>query len=233
MSSYYALPGCRLVGDAGAFIDPLFSSGVHLALTSGLTAALTICAAVRGDCTEEEAANWHSDKVRGNYSWFLMVVLGTYEQIKAQDEPILSEADEDNFDRAFEYFRPVIQGSVDVYNMLSEKEISGTLDFCSSSWDSAQPQLRDSLLRKISQNMPGRDNAMSISPDPRDEPGVPQGCKGGMTAEEQRLLAYLKSRRLLRTEDTMNIRNFSVDVVQGYRPRLIRGNLGLEKVVRG
>ena len=68
MSNFYALPGLRVVGDAGAFIDPLFSSGVHLALTSGLSAALTICAARRGDCTEEEAARWHSDKVKGSFS---------------------------------------------------------------------------------------------------------------------------------------------------------------------
>ena len=38
-ASAYAGPNFRLVGDAGCFIDPYFSSGVHLALAGGLTAA--------------------------------------------------------------------------------------------------------------------------------------------------------------------------------------------------
>ncbi|KIJ53639.1 hypothetical protein M422DRAFT_241880 [Sphaerobolus stellatus SS14] len=50
----------RLVGDAGAFIDPYFSSGVHLALLNDLSAAATICAFMRGECEEPEAAKWHS-----------------------------------------------------------------------------------------------------------------------------------------------------------------------------
>jgi flavin-dependent dehydrogenase len=49
-ASTYASPYLRLVGDASCFIDPFFSSGVHLALAGGLSAAVTICAAIRGDC---------------------------------------------------------------------------------------------------------------------------------------------------------------------------------------
>ena len=62
-SSSYAIPRARTVGDAGCFIDPFFSSGVHLALTSGLSAAATICASIKGNCTEGAAAEWHSHKV--------------------------------------------------------------------------------------------------------------------------------------------------------------------------
>ena len=39
-------PGYILVGDAGCFIDPLFSSGVHLALTSGTLAAAAVASAL-------------------------------------------------------------------------------------------------------------------------------------------------------------------------------------------
>ncbi|KAG5335574.1 hypothetical protein C0989_000972 [Termitomyces sp. Mn162] len=38
-ASRYAGPGYRIAGDAGAFIDPLFSTGVHLAFITGLSAA--------------------------------------------------------------------------------------------------------------------------------------------------------------------------------------------------
>lgn len=51
-----------------AFIDPLFSSGVHLAMTGGLSAALTIASSIRGSVTEEKAAEWHSTKVRTAYA---------------------------------------------------------------------------------------------------------------------------------------------------------------------
>jgi flavin-dependent dehydrogenase len=45
----------RLVGDAAAFVDPLFSSGVHAALTTGLAAALTIMGSLKGHVSELEA----------------------------------------------------------------------------------------------------------------------------------------------------------------------------------
>jgi flavin-dependent dehydrogenase len=54
--------------DGPAFIDPFFSSGVHLALTSALSAAATICAAIRGDCSEQDAAAWHTKRVSTSYT---------------------------------------------------------------------------------------------------------------------------------------------------------------------
>lgn len=105
-ASTYASPYVRIAGDAGCFIDPFFSSGVHLAMASGLSAALTICAARRGDCGERDAAEWHSKKVAEGYTRFLLVVLSALKQIRRQDEPVLADWDESGFDRAFALFRP-------------------------------------------------------------------------------------------------------------------------------
>ena len=109
-----------------AFIDPFFSSGVHLALTSGLSAAASIAASIRGDCLESDAAEWHTQRVGISYTRyallrvifrnyrhrkalrFLLVVLGAYKQIRAQSEDVLSDVGEDNFDKAFNYLRPGI-----------------------------------------------------------------------------------------------------------------------------
>lgn len=102
----YAGPYFRIVGDAGCFIDPYFSSGVHLALTSGLSAALTIQAVRRGDCNEITAARWHSNKVTEGYTRFLLVILTALKQIRKQDESVLNDFDEDGFDTAFSFFRP-------------------------------------------------------------------------------------------------------------------------------
>lgn len=71
--STYAGPGYRIVGDAAAFIDPFFSSGVHLALSSGLSAAASICAELRGECKAEEASLWHSTKVGTSYTRYAIV----------------------------------------------------------------------------------------------------------------------------------------------------------------
>lgn len=78
----YAGPGYRLAGDAGCtffyfvihvhsfsvgFIDPFFSSGVHLALTSAMSAAATIASTIRG-IPEDDAIAWHSTKVGVAYT---------------------------------------------------------------------------------------------------------------------------------------------------------------------
>ena len=108
-----------------AFIDPFFSSGIHLAMTGALSAAASIAASIRGHCREAEAAQWHSSRVSLSYTryaillrtWsypptqtpssrFLIVVLSAYKQIRSQSENVLADIDEDNFDKAFEFFRP-------------------------------------------------------------------------------------------------------------------------------
>lgn len=105
-STAYAFPYARIVGDSGCFIDPFFSSGVHLALTGGLSAGATIAASIRGDCDEVSAAEWHSSKIREGYARFLLTVLSAYKQMWSQSEPVLSDCGEDNFDRAFNFFKP-------------------------------------------------------------------------------------------------------------------------------
>ena len=107
----YAGSHLRIAGDAGCFIDPLFSSGVHLALNSGLSAAITICASLRGDCTEEAAMVWHSNKVGEGYTRFLLVVTSSLEQIYGREEHILNNLDEPGFDIAFDHFKPSMHSS--------------------------------------------------------------------------------------------------------------------------
>ena len=104
-SSSYASLHTRVVGDAGCFIDPFFSSGVHLALVSALSAATTICAVIKGDCEKNVAAQWHSTKVADGYTRFLLVVLSGYKQIRSQNEPVLSDLGDDNLDQAFDHFK--------------------------------------------------------------------------------------------------------------------------------
>lgn len=105
-SNSYAFANARIAGDAGCFIDPFFSSGVHLAVTGGLSAAATIAACIRGDMDHDSAAKWHTNKTREGYARFCLVVLSAYKQMRNQEDHVLSDFDEDNFDRAFSFFRP-------------------------------------------------------------------------------------------------------------------------------
>ena len=96
-ASYYAGENFRIVGDAGgefiylwglaidrivnsllvAFIDPFFSSGIHLAMTGGLSAAASIAASIRGDCLESEAAEWHSQRIGVSYTRWVFFFFST------------------------------------------------------------------------------------------------------------------------------------------------------------
>lgn len=105
-ASSYASYKTRIVGDAGCFIDPYFSSGVHLAVAGALSAAATICTSIKGQCSEHEALEWHSKKLAEGYTRFLLVVLSALKQIREHDEPVLSDWDEQGFERAFAHFRP-------------------------------------------------------------------------------------------------------------------------------
>ncbi|TEY29808.1 hypothetical protein BOTCAL_0918g00010 [Botryotinia calthae] len=134
-SSSYAIPYARVVGDAGCFIDPFFSSGVHIAITGGLSAATSICAAIRQDCLEQIAAQWHSNKIREAYARFLFVVLGAYKQMRNQKEFVLSDFGEDNFDP--------IQGAADATNKITQAEFAKTVAFLSRSVEQKFSAARD------------------------------------------------------------------------------------------
>jgi len=75
----------RLVGDAACtrvdsliratspdlqsgFIDPFFSSGVHLAFVGALSAAVSVISVIEGRTVEEEAAKFHSTELMTAYT---------------------------------------------------------------------------------------------------------------------------------------------------------------------
>lgn len=99
-ASTYHIPNARICGDAGSFIDPLFSSGVHLAVTGGLSAAATIAASIRGDCDEETAGSWHTKKTVESYTRFFLAVSSATKQIREQYEPIIQDMEEEGFQKS-------------------------------------------------------------------------------------------------------------------------------------
>ncbi|KAK3906045.1 tryptophan 2-halogenase [Staphylotrichum tortipilum] len=216
----YAGPNFRVVGDAGCFIDPYFSSGVHLALAGGLSAAMTIQASRNGECSEFQAAKWHSSKVAESYSRFLLVVMTAMRQIRSGEEPVLNDFDEDGFDRAMGFFRPIIQGiaDADVGGKLTQGFVTKSVEFCLHAFDHIAPEDRAAVLEKLD-SVKGDTNRPESTEDLRK-----------LNEDELVMLRTIRARQILRTEDMMNIENFSHEGVDGYAPRLIRGSLGLARM---
>ena len=246
-ASAYAGPNFRLVGDAGCFIDPYFSSGLHLALASGLSAAMTIQASRRGECSELQAAKWHSWKVAESYSRFLLVVMTAMRQIRAGEQPVLSDFDEDGFDRAMGFFRPsqstpssriihspqltinfpgipttVIQGlaDADVGGKLTQDSVSKSVDFCLHAFKGNIPrEAREAVLEKLDRIKADADR-VETSEDLEQ-----------LNEDELAILRTVRARQMLRTEDCINIDYFAQNVIDGFVPRLVRGDLGLAKLL--
>jgi len=51
-----------------AFIDPFFSSGVHLAFTGALAAAVSIASSIRGEYPEADVCQYHDAKIGVAYT---------------------------------------------------------------------------------------------------------------------------------------------------------------------
>lgn len=76
-------PGWLCVGDAGGFIDPLFSSGAHLAMCGAHAAAETLlellsCGDAAGDDAEKEKLRAWENKLRAGSETFVLAVQAFY-----------------------------------------------------------------------------------------------------------------------------------------------------------
>lgn len=72
-------PGLALVGDAACFIDPVFSSGVHLATYSALQAARSINTCLAGTLAEERCFDEFEARYRREYANFYDFLLAFYD----------------------------------------------------------------------------------------------------------------------------------------------------------
>jgi flavin-dependent dehydrogenase len=73
-------PGHFLVGDAACFLDPLLSTGVHLAIYSGLLSAASVLSIEAGDVSETEAYAFYESRYRNAYQRLFTLVAGFYQK---------------------------------------------------------------------------------------------------------------------------------------------------------
>jgi halogenation protein CepH len=72
-------PGVVLVGDAACFVDPVFSSGVHLATYSALLAARSINTCLNGELPEEVCFQEFELRYRREFNLFYQFLQSMYE----------------------------------------------------------------------------------------------------------------------------------------------------------
>jgi len=84
-------PGMILVGDAACFVDPVFSSGVHLATYSALLAARSINSVLAGDVDEKAALTEFESRYRREYGVFYEFLTSFY-QMNVNEESYFWQA---------------------------------------------------------------------------------------------------------------------------------------------
>lgn len=84
-NTHFWAPGALLIGDAACFVDPVFSSGVHLATYSALLAARSVNSCLRGEIGEERSLNEFEERYRKEFSNFYQFLVAFYDMDKDVD----------------------------------------------------------------------------------------------------------------------------------------------------
>src|SRR5262249_15378458 len=95
-------PGLALVGAAACFIDPVFSSGGHLATYSALLAARSINTCLAGDLAEDACFGELEARYRREFQVFYDFLMAFYDMHRSEDSyfwtarKILNTEEKDN-----------------------------------------------------------------------------------------------------------------------------------------
>ncbi|MBG0560215.1 NAD(P)/FAD-dependent oxidoreductase [Actinoplanes aureus] len=79
-------PGYLISGDSACFLDPLLSTGVHLATFSGMLAAATVTSIVQGDVSEKRGLKFYETAYRYSYERLLVLVSVFYDSYRGKDD---------------------------------------------------------------------------------------------------------------------------------------------------
>lgn len=112
-------PGYFLIGDAACFIDPLLSTGVHLATHAAMLCAASIASTLRGEVSEEQARKFFEQSYRMAYLRLMVIVSGLYMQYNGKETYFwqaqqLTYHDYDDSEALDEAFLYVVSGLEDL-----------------------------------------------------------------------------------------------------------------------
>ncbi|MFI2765054.1 NAD(P)/FAD-dependent oxidoreductase [Streptomyces echinatus] len=127
VSETFSGPGWFLAGDAACFLDPLLSTGVHLAMYSGLLAAASINSMLVGDVDEEAARAFYQQAYQHAYERLLILVSAFYRIHSGRDSYFrtaqqLSHRDQTPL-RLHESFLNIITGAEDLHDSQADDPV--------------------------------------------------------------------------------------------------------------
>jgi flavin-dependent dehydrogenase len=131
MAESVAGPGYFQVGDAACFIDPLLSTGVHLATHAAVLAAASLLSAMRGEVSERQAMAFYEQSYRRAYLRLMVMVSGMYQLYdgkktyfwKAQQLTQGDHADSEAMNEAFLYVVSGMEDRKDSAQILRQLEV--------------------------------------------------------------------------------------------------------------
>jgi flavin-dependent dehydrogenase len=85
VSESVAGAGYLIAGDAACFLDPLLSTGVHLATYSALLGAASLASVLRGETSEEDAWRFYRTVYRHAYQRLLILVSVFYQSYRGKE----------------------------------------------------------------------------------------------------------------------------------------------------
>ena len=117
-SRRFAGPGYLLSGDAACFLDPLLSTGVHLATFSAMLGSAALVGILRGEVAEQEALAFYDKAYRQAYQRLLVLVSVFYQSYQGRDAHFFNAQTLTRRDRAGlelqEAFLNIVSGIEDI-----------------------------------------------------------------------------------------------------------------------
>lgn len=151
-SEQFCGPGYFLTGDAACFLDPLLSSGVHLATLSAMMAAASITSIYREEVDEVEALDFFENSYRQAYLRFL-VFLSAFYDVGRTKESYFWEAQ-----RITQQDVPADQLKLAFLNL-----VTGVKDFEDVQSTDAHHILFDEMGKRIDDNLRYRKDKMKLA----------------------------------------------------------------------
>jgi flavin-dependent dehydrogenase len=150
-SERFSGSGYFMVGDAACFLDPLLSSGVHLATFSAMLAAASIITLRRGDVSEDEAVNFYEKSYRQAYLRFLVFLSAFYDKNRGKESYFLEA-------------QRLTQQDVDVQNLNAAflKLITGLKDLSDAQSD-AHHLVLEEMSKRIDENLSFRKDKEALA----------------------------------------------------------------------
>jgi len=138
--------------------------------------------------------------------------------MRAQDRSVLSDFDEDNFDRAFDIIRPVIQGDSDVGRRMSEDELQKVIALCGGVFLPVGPDVHARVVPRL-------DNKLL---DPQGPIVTPEEIEALVPddIEAQLVLKEINARKGAGGV-FLSVGSSFDEITEGFSARVIRGHIGL------